>query len=112
MPKARDEGIGTRDKLALSKTIGLTDFLRIREQLRAAGKTVVMTNGHFDILHVGHVRYLVQARELGDCLVVGLNSDASTRRLKGDKRPIVPQDERAELLAALACVDFVVVFDE
>ena len=72
----------------------------------------VFTNGVFDILHVGHVRYLQAARALGDCLIVGLNSDVSARALKGERHPIVPQDERAEVLAALACVDAVVVFDE
>jgi len=72
----------------------------------------VFTNGLFDILHVGHVRYLRAARALGDCLIVGLNSDASARALKGGRHPIVPQAERAELLAALACVDYVIIFDE
>lgn len=73
---------------------------------------IVFTNGCFDILHAGHVRYLKQARALGDCLVVGLNSDSSVKRLKGSERPIVPQEERAELLSALACVDYVLIFDE
>ena len=81
-------------------------------QLKAAGKKLVFTNGVFDLLHVGHLRYLQQARALGDALAVGLNSDASVKRLKGDKRPLLPQAERAELLAALACVDYVCVFDE
>jgi rfaE bifunctional protein nucleotidyltransferase chain/domain len=81
-------------------------------QHRAAGRTIVFTNGVFDLLHPGHVRYLQQARELGDTLIVGLNSDASVRRGKGSDRPIVPEQERAEVLAALACVDAVVVFDE
>jgi len=72
----------------------------------------VFTNGVFDILHVGHVRYLRAARALGDCLIVGLNSDGSTRALKGERHPVVPQAERAELLTALACVDAVVIFDE
>jgi D-glycero-beta-D-manno-heptose 1-phosphate adenylyltransferase len=79
---------------------------------RAAGQRIVFTNGVFDLLHVGHVRYLRQARALGDALIVGLNSDASTRRLKGPQRPVVPQAERAELLAALADVDAVTVFAE
>jgi rfaE bifunctional protein nucleotidyltransferase chain/domain len=70
-----------------------------------------MTNGHFDLLHVGHIRYLQGARDLGSALVVGLNSDASTRARKPG-RPLVPQEERAELLAALACVDVVVIFDD
>lgn len=76
-----------------------------------AGKTVVMTNGHFDLLHVGHVRYLRAARDLGDALIVGLNSDASTRARKPG-RPLVPEAERAELIAALASVDVVVIFDD
>jgi D-beta-D-heptose 7-phosphate kinase/D-beta-D-heptose 1-phosphate adenosyltransferase len=83
----------------------------VREQ-RAAGKRIVFTNGVFDILHPGHVRYLQAARGHGDLLIVGLNSDASVRRNKGPERPINPQDERAEVLAALACVDAVSVFDE
>jgi len=79
---------------------------------RAAGKRIVFTNGVFDILHPGHVRYLHAARSHGDLLIVGVNSDASVRRNKGPERPINPQDERAEVLAALACVDAVAVFDE
>lgn len=87
----------------------LTDLL---SGLRAAGKRIISTNGVFDLLHVGHVRYLKAARALGDCLVVGINSDAGTRRLKGPQRPFIAQSERMELLAALDCVDFVTVFDE
>ena len=79
---------------------------------RAAGQCVVFTNGVFDLLHPGHVRYLQQARALGDVLVVAINSDRSVRAVKGPSRPITPQDERAEILAALACVDAVTVFDE
>jgi rfaE bifunctional protein nucleotidyltransferase chain/domain len=75
------------------------------------GRRVVFTNGCFDLLHPGHIRCLEQARALGDMLVVAINSDASVRQLKGLKRPIVPQQERAELLAALACVDYVTIFD-
>ena len=82
------------------------------ERLRAAGKTIVFTNGVFDLLHVGHLRYLQQARALGDALLVGINSDRSVRAIKGADRPITPAAERAEILAALACVDGVVVFDE
>lgn len=76
------------------------------------GKTVVFTNGCFDILHQGHVDYLQRARALGDFLCLGLNSDKSVKEIKGEKRPIVPQDERAFVLAGLACIDFVVIFDE
>jgi D-beta-D-heptose 7-phosphate kinase/D-beta-D-heptose 1-phosphate adenosyltransferase len=79
---------------------------------RAAGERVVFTNGVFDLLHRGHVEYLEEARALGDRLVVGVNSDDSVRRVKGPSRPIVPAGERAELLAALASVDLVVVFEE
>ena len=79
---------------------------------RATGARLVFTNGVFDLLHRGHVEYLEEARVLGDRLVVGVNSDASVRRLKGADRPIVPEDERVELLAALECVDLVALFDE
>lgn len=79
---------------------------------RAAGDTVVFTNGCFDILHAGHVRYLTAARSEGDLLVVGLNSDDSVRRIKVAGRPIVAQNERAEVLCGLTCVDYVVLFDE
>ena len=82
-----------------------------RQTQAVTGRTVVLTNGHFDLLHVGHARYLQAARALGDALIVGVNSDASTRARKPG-RPIVPQDERAELLAALGCVDVVVIFDD
>lgn len=83
----------------------------ISEWEQQGGKTV-FTNGCFDLLHVGHLRYLQAARELGDRLVIGLNSDRSVRELKGPSRPILPEDERAELLDALRCVDAVVIFDE
>jgi D-beta-D-heptose 7-phosphate kinase/D-beta-D-heptose 1-phosphate adenosyltransferase len=81
------------------------------EGLRQAGKTVVFTNGVFDLLHPGHVRYLQHARSLGDALIVGVNSDRSVRANKGPTRPITPEAERAEILAALACVDAVAIFD-
>ena len=79
---------------------------------RSRGEAIVFTNGVFDILHPGHVRYLQQARALGDALVVGVNSDASVRRNKGPDRPINPEGERAEILAALSCVDAVAIFEE
>ena len=79
---------------------------------REAGRTVVLANGAFDLLHVGHVRYLAAARALGDVLVVAVNSDRSVRGLKGPRRPILPETERVELLAHLACVDWLVLFDE
>ncbi|HXG54293.1 MAG TPA: D-glycero-beta-D-manno-heptose 1-phosphate adenylyltransferase [Vicinamibacterales bacterium] len=82
------------------------------DRYRAAGRRVVFTNGVFDILHPGHVRYLQHARALGDVLIIGLNADRSVRGNKGASRPINPEQERAEVLAALECVDAVVVFDE
>jgi D-beta-D-heptose 7-phosphate kinase/D-beta-D-heptose 1-phosphate adenosyltransferase len=82
------------------------------EPLKAAGKRIVFTNGCFDILHVGHVRYLKDAKNEGDVLIVGLNSDRSVRQIKGPTRPIVSEKERAEVLASLECVDFVTLFDE
>lgn len=87
-------------------------LLATREEARRAGRVVVWTNGSFDLLHPGHVSSLQQARALGDVLVVGLNSDASVRGYKGPTRPILTQDERAAMLAALECVDYVLVFDE
>ncbi len=92
--------------------ISMHDLLALRAQWREAGKTVVCTNGVFDLLHFGHLQYLKAARALGDVLVVGLNSDSSTRSNKGPLRPIVPEGERAALLLALAPVDQVTIFDE
>ncbi len=89
-----------------------TEAAALVSRLRAAGKKIVFTNGVFDLLHPGHLRYLQHARSLGDALVVGVNSDRSVRANKGPGRPITTEDERAEVLAALACVDGVVVFDE
>jgi D-beta-D-heptose 7-phosphate kinase/D-beta-D-heptose 1-phosphate adenosyltransferase len=86
--------------------------LELRRRYRNEGKAVVWTNGCFDLLHVGHVYNLQAARKFGDVLILGLNSDSSVSRLKGPKRPIIPAAERAELLAALECVDHVIVFDE
>ncbi len=96
----------------MGKITTLEEFRPVREGLRRAGQTLVLTNGHFDVLHVGHVRYLQAAKALGDVLVVGLNDDASTRALKGPQRPIVPATERAELLAALETVDYIIPFAE
>ncbi|MBV8087670.1 MAG: D-glycero-beta-D-manno-heptose 1-phosphate adenylyltransferase [Chloroflexi bacterium] len=92
--------------------VTLTEAADVAAGARAKGKRVVFTNGVFDLLHVGHTRYLTEARGLGDVLIVGLNSDASTRAIKGPARPLVSQEEREELLLALRCVDAVVVFDE
>ena len=90
----------------------LSELQILRQQYRLENKTVIFTNGCFDILHAGHVRYLTAARALGDILIVGLNSDASVRKLKGKGRPVNPAPDRAEVLAGLRAVDHVVVFDE
>jgi D-glycero-beta-D-manno-heptose 1-phosphate adenylyltransferase len=82
------------------------------DEMRSAEKTIVLANGCFDLLHVGHIRYLQAAKELGDVLVVGLNSDQQAHLLKGAGRPFVSEDERSEIIAALSCVDFVTIFDE
>ena len=87
-------------------------MLKERERLRGAGARLVFTNGVFDLLHVGHVRYLAHARSLGDALVVAINSDRSVRELKGPERPVFAESERAEILAALRPVDYVVIFDD
>src|SRR5262245_8601803 len=97
-----------RDKVLRPDALGE----RVAAGARAGGGRVVFTDGGFDVLHVGHARDLEAARALGDLLVVGLNSDASVRGLKGPLRPIVPEEDRAELLGALAAVDYVVLFDE
>jgi len=94
------------------KILSLDQLLLERARLRTAGQQLVFTNGVFDLLHVGHVRYLEQARTLGDVVVVAINSDASARKLKGEGRPLINQDERAEILAALRTVDYVTIFDD
>lgn len=96
---------------AAEKLRSLHDLIEIRGGLRAQGKTLVFTNGCFDLLHLGHLKYLEAARDLGDYLVVAVNSDRSIRRIKGPDRPIVPELERGELVAGLRCVDAVVLFD-
>jgi len=90
----------------------LKTLQKVVEELKSQGKTIVFANGCFDILHVGHIRYLKSARDLGDVLIVGLNSDASIERIKGKQRPVTPLKERAEILSQLPFVDFIVVFDE
>lgn len=97
---------------AATAVLSPADVEAFVEHARAAGRRVVFTNGVFDLLHPGHVRYLRFARSLGDVLIVGVNGDGSVRRNKGPARPITPDRERAELVAALACVDAVVIFDE
>ena len=94
------------------KMLSTEEMLMERERLREAGARLVFTNGVFDLLHVGHVRYLEQARALGDALVVAINSDRSVRELKGPERPVFAEAERAEILAALRNVDYVVIFDD
>jgi len=94
------------------KILNHEDLLRERRALRNDGKTLVFTNGVFDLLHVGHVRYLQRARALGDALVVAINSDLSVRQLKGDSRPVIVEQERAEILAALRQVTYVTIFDD
>jgi len=98
--------------MAVGKITTLGELVQVRHDLDAAGKKLVFTNGCFDLLHLGHIRYLRQARALGDALAVAVNSDRSVRENKGPTRPIVPEDERAEVLAALEFVDYVLVFDE
>ena len=96
----------------IEKILSRAAMLAERERLRSSGKRLVFTNGVFDLLHVGHVRYLTEARALGDALVVAINSDRTVRELKGPDRPVFDQSERAEILAALRAVDYVVVFDD
>ena len=96
----------------MGRVLSLKELADWRRDEKAAGRRVVATNGCFDLLHVGHVRFLQEARSLGDSLVVGLNGDVSVRALKGAGRPVNPEADRAEVLAALGCVDVVVVFPE
>jgi rfaE bifunctional protein nucleotidyltransferase chain/domain len=96
----------------MRKMLSRDELRKEIEKLKKAGKKIIFTNGCFDILHTGHTRYLREARKLGDILVVGINSDTSVRAIKGPQRPIVPQDERADIMASLESVDFVILFDE
>lgn len=98
--------------MSQEKIYNRKELVTILQHLKSKSEVVVTTNGCFDVLHLGHLRYLQAARKLGDCLVVAINSDTSVRQLKGQNRPLVPEDERAEMLAGLACVDYVVVFPE
>ncbi len=95
-----------------NKIIDINEIENKVSLLKKTGKKIVTTNGAFDLLHVGHVRCLQFAKKQGDILVVGLNSDNSIKKFKSEKRPIIPESERAELLASLSCVDFVVIFEE
>ncbi len=94
------------------KFVSRSRLKKILAGYKAKGKTVVFTNGCFDLIHAGHVSVLEKSRRLGDCLVLGLNSDASVKRLKGPKRPLVPLADRGKVMSALSCVDYISVFDE
>lgn len=94
------------------KLVARAELSGLGERLRREGKRIVFANGCFDLLHVGHIRYLQGAKEQGDVLVVGINSDRSVRDLKGEGRPLLPAEARAELVAAIECVDYVVIFDD
>src|SRR5262245_3694378 len=96
----------------MARILSRPNLLSALKATRAAKQRIALANGLFDLLHVGHVRYLEAAKREGDVLVVGINSDASAKELKGPGRPVVPQNERAEIVAALACVDYVTLFDE
>jgi len=95
-----------------SKILSWEEALSTRNRLKEEKKLVVFTNGCFDILHAGHASYLLEARKMGDFLFVGLNSDSSVKKIKGEKRPVIPQNERAFLLASLSFVDAVIIFDD
>jgi D-beta-D-heptose 7-phosphate kinase/D-beta-D-heptose 1-phosphate adenosyltransferase len=99
-------------RLCTAKVKAIEELKEFVGTLKIEGKKIVCTNGCFDLIHIGHIRYLEEARKLGDVLIVAVNSDQSVRTIKGDKRPIIPQEERAEILAALYCVDLVVIFNE
>lgn len=98
--------------MTIKKVLPLDEAIEVVDELKRGGKRVVFTNGCFDLLHPGHTRYLAEARKLGDALLVAVNSDRSVRALKGPGRPLMPQDERAEILAALECVDYLTIFDD
>ncbi len=96
----------------MQKIKNLDELKKDIETLKSQGKKIVFTNGCFDILHIGHTRYLADAKKLGDHLIVAVNSDRSVKTLKGEKRPVISQDQRAEILAALSCTDSIVIFDQ
>lgn len=106
-----EEALPMEHKLK-NKIVLRSEIKAIAEAERSANKTIVFTNGCFDILHAGHVNYLEAAAAQGDILILGLNSDQSVKKIKGDKRPIINERQRAQVIAALACVDYVVIFDE
>lgn len=94
------------------KIVSLDELKNIVSTLKKEGKCIVFTNGCFDLLHLGHVQYLQKAKEYGDILVVAINSDASVKAIKGNKRPLIPQNDRAAILSALSCIDYVIIFEE
>jgi len=96
----------------LKKLKSLSQLREIVRRERTKGRTIVLANGGFDLVHAGHIRYLEAAKKCGDVLIVALNSDASIRKLKGRGRPVLPERERAEILASFACVDYLTIFDE
>ena len=96
----------------MSKIKTLNELKNIVEELKKQNKKIVTTNGVFDIIHIGHIRYLKEAKKLGDILIIGINSDASVKRIKDSKRPLNTENDRAEVLAALECVDYVTIFNE
>lgn len=108
LPSGRSEG----SHKGMERLLMLDNLANLGAQYAASGKHLVLTNGCFDLLHTGHVRYLQQARDLGDALIVAVNGDASVRELKGPTRPINSESDRAEVLAALRCVDHVVIFED
>src|SRR5436305_6453578 len=95
----------------MGTVLTLSQTLKARDELRQRGQKLVFTNGHFDLLHIGHLDYLEKARTLGDALYVGVNDDAATTALKGPGRPLIPANERARLIAALCCVDVAIIFE-
>lgn len=96
----------------MEKIVDIKSIKKLSEKIRKEKKTIVFTNGCFDILHAGHVEYLKKSSEFGDVLVLGLNSDYSVRMIKGEKRPVICQEQRALVISSLSCVDYVVLFDE
>lgn len=105
--------VGLKKRVMMKEKIKTNEDLQgIIKDLKTKGKRIVFTNGCFDLLHLGHVRYLEKAKSLGDILVVGINSDRSVQSLKGPERPILPEEERAEILSSLECVDYVTIFNE
>ena len=108
---SQSRGLSRVDTLINTKLKTVSELAALVARAKKDGRRVVFTNGCFDLLHIGHTRYLQEARALGNLLIVAINSDASVQTLKGPDRPLVPQDERAEVLAALAAVDYVTIFD-